>query len=123
MNDVLDASALLVWLQDEPGADEVRVEGALVNSVNWSEVLQKADQHGVATADLREELEVLGLRFEAFGVAEGVRAAELWSVTRPHGLSLADRACLATASVHDAVAVTADRAWSGVEGVRVRTIR
>lgn len=123
MNEVLDASALLVWLQGEPGADEVRLEDAYMNSVNWSEVLQKANQRGVATASLREELEVLGLRFGPFTVAEGARAAELWPATRPLGLSLADRACLATALVRDAVAVTADRAWSRVEGVRVRRVR
>ena len=47
--------ALLAWLQAEPGADEVRLEGALINSVNWSEVLQKAEQKGVEVEGVREE--------------------------------------------------------------------
>ncbi len=50
--EVLDASALLTWLQLEPGAEEVRLEGSVMNSVNWSEVLQKAEQNGVDVAGL-----------------------------------------------------------------------
>ena len=121
--EVLDASALLAWLQAEPGADEVRLEGALINSVNWSEVLQKAEQKGVAVEGVREELEALGLKLRAFSLEEGQRAAELYSVTKPYGLSLGDRACLATALTINGVALTAERAWSKLEGVRVRQIR
>lgn len=121
--EVLDASALLAWLQAEPGADEVRLEAALMNSVNWSEVLQKAEQNGVEIEGIREELEALGLRLQAFSLAEGQKAAELYPTTKLHGLSLADRACLATALVSGGVAVTAERVWSQLEGVQVRQIR
>lgn len=121
--EVLDASALLAWLQLEPGAQEVRLEGALMNSVNWSEVLQKAEQNGVEVEGIREELEALGLRLQAFGVEEGQRAADLYPVTRAFGLSLGDRACLATALSLGGVAVTAERAWSQLEGVQIRQIR
>ena len=44
MSVVLDASALLAYLQDEPGSeviDEVLAESAM-SSVNWAEVIQKA---------------------------------------------------------------------------------
>jgi ribonuclease VapC len=123
VNEVLDASALLAWLQAEPGADTVVIEGARMNSVNWSEVLQKATQHGVEITGLQEELQALGLQLHAFSLAEAEEAASLYAVTKPQGLSLADRSCLATARVHDAVAVTADSNWSQVEGVRVRLIR
>ena len=121
--EVLDASALLAWLQFESGAEEVTLESSMMNSVNWSEVLQKAEQHGVAVEGMREELEALGLKLQPFGLAEAAKAAELFSVTRAHGLSLGDRACLATALLNEAVAVTAERAWSQLSGVRVRQIR
>ena len=121
--EVLDASALLAWLQAEPGADAVRLEGALINSVNWSEVLQKVEQKGVAVEGVREELEALGLKLQAFSLEEGQRAAALYAVTKAYGLSLGDRACLATALILDGVAVTAERAWSKLEEVRVRQIR
>ena len=46
--DVLDASALLALLQEEPGADLVEelLDGAIMSAVNLSEVIQKAEQHG-----------------------------------------------------------------------------
>lgn len=42
MSRVLDAAALLAFLHDEPGADGVgeALDGAMVSTVNWSEVIQ-----------------------------------------------------------------------------------
>ena len=88
--EVLDASALLAWLQDVPGADEVGLEGAVLNSVNWSEVPQKAEQNGVVVG-VKEELEALGLRLQEFSIEEAAKAAELYAVTKAYGLSLGDR--------------------------------
>ena len=41
---VLDASALLAMLQGEPGGEAVEelLQTAVISSVNWSEVAQKA---------------------------------------------------------------------------------
>ena len=75
---VLDASALLAWLQDEPGADEVKLEHSVINSVNFSEVLQKAKQNGVDVTGIEEELTALGLRLQNFSVEEATKAAELY---------------------------------------------
>ena len=122
--DVLDASALLAWLQGEPGMDIVKLEGAVMNSVNWSEVVQKAEQNGVAMTGIREELGALGLDLRGFSLEEGQKAAELYLLTKAHGLSLGDRACLATAFTLSGTAVTAEQVWSRVEhGVPVRVIR
>ena len=120
---VLDASALLAWLQDEPGADEVKLEHSVINSVNFSEVLQKAKQNGVDVTGIEEELTALGLRLQNFSVEEATKAAELYRVTKPYGLSLGDRACLATALVSGGVAVTAEQVWSKLGDIRVRQIR
>lgn len=122
--EVLDASALLAWLQGEPGMDKVTLEGAVINSVNWSEVVQKAEQNGVTTTGIREELEALGLDLRGFSLEEGQKAAELYPLTKAHGLSLGDRACLATASTLSGIAITAEQVWSRAEhGVPVRVIR
>ena len=121
---VLDASALLALLQEERGADEVEglLDGASMSCVNLSEVLQKAEQHGVETEGLEYDLEALGIEFRAFDVAMARPTAELWSAGK--GLSLGDRACLALAKVTEATAITADRRWviDGL-GVDVRAIR
>jgi PIN domain nuclease of toxin-antitoxin system len=39
VTDVIDATALLAFLQDEPGANDVRLTDAVMSSVNFSEVL------------------------------------------------------------------------------------
>lgn len=121
---VLDSSALLALLQEEPGADEVEgvLDGALMSCVNLSEVLQKAEQHGVETKGLEHDLEALGIEFRDFEVATARPTAELWSAGK--GLSLGDRACLALAKVTDATAITTDGRWM-IDGldVDVRMIR
>jgi PIN domain nuclease of toxin-antitoxin system len=121
---VLDSSAVLALLQGEPGADEVEgvLEGALMSCVNLSEVLQKAEQHGVDTEGLEYDLEALGIEFRDFDMPAVRPAADLWSDRNE--LSLGDRACLALAKLTDATAITADGRWvrSGTD-VDVRMIR
>jgi ribonuclease VapC len=123
---VLDASALLVLLHDEPGADVVQplLDGAEVSAVNRSEVVQKTAARGVDVARLRDDVEALGVRVVIFDSDAAEATAALWTATREVGLSLADRACLALAHARGATALTADRAWADVRaGVTVRVIR
>jgi len=122
---LLDASALLAMLGREPGGDVVAtvISVASVSAVNWSEVVQKARAHGVDVAGLREDLESLGVQIVPFGATEAEAAADIWHRGGQH-LAMADRACLATALVHDLTAMTADRAWTTLEvGVEVQAIR
>jgi len=59
-----------------------------------------------------------------FQEAMAYRAAAWRTATRAAGLSLGDRACLATAHVLGLRAVTADRRWSGLSlGVKIDLIR
>ena len=112
MNAVLDASALLAWLQDEPGAGVVEAElaGSAISSLNWSEVLQKSLAHGVDVTGLRADMEALGLAILPFDAGDAEQAAQLWSPDS--GLSLADRACLALGLRHAVPVWTADRLWT-----------
>lgn len=123
---VLDASALIALLWDEPGAELVeRLLGrAVVSTVNWAEVLQRFRAHGVAIADKRESVEALGVAIQGFTSADAEAVAELWQPTRRAELSLADRACLALARRLDLPAHTADREWRKVDvGVEIVLIR
>jgi ribonuclease VapC len=121
---VLDASAILALLQEEQGADEVEglLDGASMSCVNLSEVIQKAEQHGVETEGIEYDLEALGIQFRGFDLALARPTGELWSAGK--GLSLGDRACLALAKTTGATAITADGRWA-IEGlgVDVRLIR
>ena len=126
MTTVLDASALLALLHDEPGADRVMevLDGALINTVNWAEVVQKAVARGVPVEGMRGELSGAGLNFEPFSAAQAEIAGRLWLETRDLGLSLGDRACLALASDRALPVLTADREWSRLSiPVEIRLIR
>ena len=124
---VLDASALLAWLNEETGADKVEplLESSAISTVNLSETLQKSLARGVDVAGLQEDLAALGLAVVDFTPYDAELAAGLWTTTGRLGLSLGDRCCLATARRLGMPAVTADRDWTKLkqDGLEVFTIR
>jgi ribonuclease VapC len=116
MSTVVDASVVLAWLQDEPGADEAEpllMEG-IIGSANWSEVLQKVRHHGAPAGVVARLLASFGLTVLDVTRADAEIAAGLWR----HGtaLSLADRLCLALGVRANLPVATADAAWTAVEG-------
>lgn len=124
---VLDSSAVLAWLRNEPGAAAVhaRLRSAVISAANWSETWQKLAQHGVDADRATRRLRTLGLRVEQLTEADAVTAARFWSRTRDAGLSLGDRCCLALGARLQLPALTADTAWAGLDldGVTVELIR
>jgi len=126
MGVVLDASALLAFLHEEPGGERVSpvLEGAHVSAVNWSEVLQKSLQKGVDIEGMPQEFIEVGVTFEPFTPQQAETAARLFTRTRDHGLSLADRACLALALDKGLPVMTADRAWGRLKlDVAIEVVR
>ncbi len=122
MSAVLDASALLAFLQDEPGGDVVEdalVEGARCGAANWSEVAQRVLAAGRDWELVRALLASYDLVVEPVWAEDGEWAARRWR--RGEGLSLADRLCLALGEREGAEVLTADGAWG--DGGRVRQIR
>ncbi len=113
---VLDASALLAYLHEEPGGERVSLvlERARVSAVNWAEVLQKSLQRDVDIDGMQQEFTEVGVIFEPFTPEQVEIAARLFTRTRNHGLSLADRACLALAVDNGLPVMTADRVWTGL---------
>ncbi|WP_016950884.1 PIN domain-containing protein [Anabaena sp. PCC 7108] len=116
MKAVLDASALLAYLQDEPGneaVDAVLAE-SVISSVNWAEVVQKVIASGVLVDEMRNDLEALGMKIEPFMPEDGLLAGELWQQTRQYGLSLGDRACLSVGLRLGIPVLTTDRIWANL---------
>jgi PIN domain nuclease of toxin-antitoxin system len=123
---ILDASALLAFLHNEPGAERVRIalDTAQVSTVNWAEVLQKSLRRQVDITGMQEEFTEIGVTFEPFTPNQAELTALLWDKTRKFGLSLADRSCLALAIEKDAVVLTADRAWAKLDlGIEIQLVR
>lgn len=121
---VLDASAILALLNNEPGADVV--QSALTDAtcfmsvVNWSEVARKLVARGLAVEPVAQTLEGLGLEFKDFDYSQAVSAARLEALA----LSLGDRACLALAQSLGVAALTADQIWQTFAlGIPVQLIR
>ena len=123
----LDASALLAYLQREPGFEAVREalrEGAAISAVNLAEVAGKLKARGKDPERIVRRLLAMGLEVLPFTLEEALEAGALDPLTRPLGLSLGDRACLAAGKVRGLAVLTADRTWAGVvPGVDVVVVR
>ncbi len=125
---VMDASALLAFIYDEPGAqvvaDHLDAE-AMISAVSRSEVAQKLGAKGGDPEQLGEWVLALGLRVEPFERIGAYAAAALYAATVRSGLSLGDRACLTLAMLRGVPVLTADRAWSEIPdlGIAVTLIR
>lgn len=111
---VLDASAVLAFLQEERGSDGVAevMPRSCMSAVNVAEVISKLVEHGLSDeaacgAVLTLPIEIVPLSAEA-----ARRVGLLHRLTRGRNVSLGDRACLALAEELALPALTTDRAWS-----------
>jgi PIN domain nuclease of toxin-antitoxin system len=112
---VLDASALLAFLRDEPGGSRVAVElgvGAAICTVNLSEVIAVLVRDGMPPSAAAAQLQRLSLDIVDFNYELAVQAAALIRLTRPFGLAFGDRACLAVGIQRSHAVMTADRVWA-----------
>jgi PIN domain nuclease of toxin-antitoxin system len=113
---VLDASALLALFHSEEGREVVERYiadgGAVVSSVNYCEVVGKTDELGKDVDEFVRRFALLDVALIAFDGELASKAGRLQRRTRPLGLSLADRACLALSAHHHVPAVTADQEWA-----------
>jgi ribonuclease VapC len=127
---VLDASAVIAYLNREPGRNIIEpvLAVSVISTINWGEVITwLSSSRNLAGADINEAREVLHRRglsttplTEALAEVAGLLALQ----TQHAGLSLGDRAALALALELNLTILTADRSWDRVNvGASVRQIR
>ncbi len=125
---VLDASALLAMLLDEPGGGKVKtaLDGALLGAVNLAEIVSHYAKLGAARSDIEAMLLPLPIQVVPVDAALSYNAGMLRPLTLPGGLSLGDRYCLALAKREAVPAWTAERRWPDIAtaaGIMVELIR
>jgi len=123
---VLDSSAILALLNDESGAGMVQelLPVAIVSAVNYAEVVTRLSLLGMPENEIHQAIDMLGLTIIPFDEDLSFRTGSLAMVTKPYGLSLGDRACLALALQTGYSAITSDRVWEELNiGADVRVIR
>jgi PIN domain nuclease of toxin-antitoxin system len=123
---VLDSSAILAVIFNERGGDQVLplLAGGLLSAVNLAEVHTRLLLHGVGANFAWRRVMEFGCEICFFDDQQARVAAELVTKTRPYGLSLGDRACLALAIQRKAAVYTTDAAWKNISpGIQVNLIR
>lgn len=114
---VLDASAVIALLRDEPGASVVaRYAGdGLISAVNLQEVAKALLTRGLSLDVIRRTIDALRLEVRPHGIEDAYAAASLLDATRRRGSGLGDRTCMALAISTGLPAITTDRAWGELE--------
>ena len=123
---VLDSSSVLAVLFDEPGGASVSdlFNGGLLSAVNLAEILTKLKQGGWDTNFALGRVLKMGFEVCPYEAEQARLTSELIDQTRPYGLSLGDRACLALAMQRNATVYTTDRVWKDLKlGIDIEVIR
>lgn len=118
-NIVLDASALIAMLKNEPGADMVAgmIASATMGVFNDAEVVSHFIYLSMPIEEVDAMLHPLPITDVPADLALAREAGRLRVLTAEAGLSLGDRCCLAPARRERRPAWTADRAWSRIADI------
>jgi len=122
---VLDASALIAMLKNEPGADAVAatIASASMGVFNYAEVVSHFIHLGMPAVEVDDMLNPLPMTIIPADKLLARDAGRLRTATASAGLSLGDRFCLALAKREGVPAWTADRSWASVvDATSVETV-
>lgn len=128
MTVVVDASAVMALMLDEPGADVVIevIRGSFMSTVNVSECCARGVERGAGPEDVLAIIASYDVETVAFDLTGALDAARLRRPTRQVGASLGDRAFLSLAERRRLPAFTADRRLATLAsplGLDIRLIR
>ncbi|BBY07233.1 type II toxin-antitoxin system VapC family toxin [Mycobacterium noviomagense] len=115
---VLDASALLALVHEEPGADLVAqaLTGSIIGTPNLAEVIGKLVDVHIDASAVRQLVVAAGVTIEPVTADDAELAGALRAITGGQQLSLGDRCCLALAiRSTPPIVMTADRFWADLD--------
>jgi len=126
---VLDASAVLAYLQAEKGSEQVErlltEEGdVIISAANYAEVVSKLCDVGMPESKIQVVLENLELRVMPVDEEQALLIGLLRIKTKKFGLSLGDRACIALGESLNLSIFTTDKQWDNIDScVKITQLR
>ncbi len=124
---ILDTSAIIALLNDEPGADlvDAHMSDARISAINFQEVITILLRQGIPMDAALDLLDTLRLDIMPHGHKDATTAAALYPATRIYGSGLGDRSCMALGIALSLPVLTADQAWARLDiaGLEVMLIR
>jgi PIN domain nuclease of toxin-antitoxin system len=95
-----------------------------MSTVNLSEVVSVLMDIGISKEEAETTTAELLSEIIAFDQQQAYAAASLRKITKPYGLSLGDRACLALGKIKNLPVITADKAWTKIsQNIKIICIR
>ena len=124
---LLDTSAIIALLKKEKGHEKVSdiLATSAISTVNFAELVSVLARDGVSSDDIDSMIDNIIPDIIPFTHEISITTGKLLTTTKPFGLSLGDRACLATA-IHSNIDVyTTDKAWANlnIPDVKIHLIR
>ena len=124
---VLDASAVLALVRDEPGGDKValHVGRGAISAVSLQEVVKELLLSGLPEPVIRDLVGELRLDVRPHDADAAYAAAALHEQTKEFGRGLSGRSCMALAISLGVPALTADQDWRKVKvkGLKLEQVR
>jgi PIN domain nuclease of toxin-antitoxin system len=116
---ILDTSALIALLQNEPGSEIVRdkLNSSLISSVSLCELVAFLSKNQIEEEDIEEIIKNIVPDVVDFNADISILGGKLIKVTQNYGLSLGDRACIATGIHYGLQIYTADKIWSKLNNI------
>ena len=116
-NVILDASALLVLLKNEPGADilEPLLGRIVMSSISVCEVAESLLNSEMTLQECQESILPFISTIVPFDEEQAFLAAELKKQIKDYDLSLADRACLALGQTMKLPIYISNKEWENLQ--------
>jgi len=116
---ILDTSALIALLERENGYEVIldKLDKSIISTVTLSEFVSVLIRKSLTEDDIDKIRKNLLPDIIVFCEEISVEAGKLISITKPYGLSLGDRACIATGSKYNLTIYTTDKIWDKLNDI------
>ena len=115
---VFDSSALIALFSKEAGYEYIKqhLSNAIISSINIAEVYKYCiDVQNLTNDDCKHLIKLTGIKIIDFCHEQALLSAQIVKITKPYGLSLGDRGCIALAMFKKCDVLTCDKIWQKID--------